>query len=388
MNDRHHKSAFWLGDYPESTADCYDLTAQFRSDTNKKKPTLSMVPTMTNIVSAALAAYRRDDVCLYSRSKAGKEDPRLIIELVDYLAARELVASDKGWKGINTGKTSAFVGLPTLASMFSGATTGLMVAPEPINLIELRDASGKVIATHARIITGKKRAVVAINKMMGSAKLTIRGEPVTGVMSHRVFNHDWNHGGRFYHCGQTTPKRFREEMLINGEPVAECDYSAMHINLAYALMGLQAPSGDLYAWDGVPRPVAKKAALWMLNGCKVHQMRIKLEDAANDASSADKTADAAMYRQWAKKYALAAQAFYEAHRPIVDLMNDERIGLKLQRQDSEVAERVLLELLARDVVCLPIHDSFIVQAKHKPLLLQIMGDAYRDVTGFEPPPIK
>ena len=40
-------------------------------------------------------------------------------------------------------------------------------------------------------------------------------------------------------------------------------------------------------------------------------------------------------------------------------------GVKLQAIDADMAERVLVELLTRNVVAFPIHNSFIVQKSHE-----------------------
>jgi hypothetical protein len=51
------------------------------------------------------------------------------------------------------------------------------------------------------------------------------------------------------------------------------------------------------------------------------------------------------------------------HRPIAPCFGS-GAGLRLQRRDADLAERVLLRLLRRGIVALPIHDSFIVRRRH------------------------
>jgi hypothetical protein len=50
--------------------------------------------------------------------------------------------------------------------------------------------------------------------------------------------------------------------------------------------------------------------------------------------------------------------------------------------DSAIAEKVMLELVNRDVCVLPIHDSFIVQARYKDLLLETMSKCYEESVGY------
>jgi len=59
------------------------------------------------------------------------------------------------------------------------------------------------------------------------------------------------------------------------------------------------------------------------------------------------------------------------------------VGLELQYTDSCIAERVVGHFADRGLVCLPIHDSFIVQERHKEQLIRAMFLAYADIVGRE-----
>jgi hypothetical protein len=55
---------------------------------------------------------------------------------------------------------------------------------------------------------------------------------------HRVWNENWQRNGRLYGCWvQNLPKENRRTLLLNGEPVAEPDYPALHCRLIYDLAG-------------------------------------------------------------------------------------------------------------------------------------------------------
>ena len=56
-------------------------------------------------------------------------------------------------------------------------------------------------------------------------------------------------------------------------------------------------------------------------------------------------------------------------------------GLTLQYEDSKIAERVILLLLEQDIACLPMHDSFIVQATERSKVVAAMTQAYRERFG-------
>jgi hypothetical protein len=49
--------------------------------------------------------------------------------------------------------------------------------------------------------------------------------------------------------------------------------------------------------------------------------------------------------------------------------------------DSQIAERVMLRLLAKGIPCLPVHDSFIVDRQSTKELHQAMDEAYSALMG-------
>ena len=134
------------------------------------------------------------------------------------------------------------------------------------------------------------------------------------------------------------------------------------------------PPGDAYTIEGYDRNAIKLTALVTLNGGTVAGIRKKLLDEGMTT--------------WAKRSGELLDAFITKHEAISDLMGEDNIGLRLQNLDSAIAERVLLEMTARDAVALGWHDSFIVRASRSDELVEVMQNAYRDVTGKEPPVIR
>jgi hypothetical protein len=59
-------------------------------------------------------------------------------------------------------------------------------------------------------------------------------------------------------------------------------------------------------------------------------------------------------------------------------------GVELQAVDADMAERVLVDLLKKNVVTLSIHDSFIVQRGHEGISRQAMDAAYGRVISGRP----
>jgi hypothetical protein len=59
-------------------------------------------------------------------------------------------------------------------------------------------------------------------------------------------------------------------------------------------------------------------------------------------------------------------------------------GVFLQRKDSDLALQIITTMREQGVVCLPIHDSFIVTEEHRELLRQTMVECYQAMFHHQP----
>ena len=221
-----------------------------------------------------------------------------------------------------------------------------------------------------------RRHLIEINEAIGSLKvelpagigerhgdLVILGETCVNlryVGVYRVFNEDWLHGGRLYgHYTQSLPRAIRRQLAINGENVAEPDYSALHLRILYALAGLPLIS-DPYDLDGWERNIVKHALLILINA-PTHQSAI-----------------GAVTHKYGISHADAARLIDEIKRKhkLIEARFHSDAGRWLQRLDSDMTERVLLGLTRQGVVALPVHDSFIVPAKWESEARQAMERAF------------
>ena len=73
-------------------------------------------------------------------------------------------------------------------------------------------------------------------------------------------------------------------------------------------------------------------------------------------------------------------AIVAAHPAIAHYIGSD-VGIKLQRTDSEIAERVLLHFSRQGIACIPIHDSFIVQERYEDELRTVMHESYKAIMG-------
>ena len=56
----------------------------------------------------------------------------------------------------------------------------------------------------------------------------------------------------------------------------------------------------------------------------------------------------------------------------------------VQYADSQIAERVMLTLAKQEIVSLPVHNSFVVQARHETVLVEAMQEAFQWKCGVVP----
>lgn len=200
---------------------------------------------------------------------------------------------------------------------------------------------------------------------------------------HRVFNNgSFTEGGRFYGAWwQAVPKAYRKHITINGGTTVEMDFSGMHVNMLYRREGHEL-QGDAYSLEGYPtscRPLIKTVFNAMLNSedgkndPRKHQMELLPTDKTFKQLKAD---------------------ILKRHEPIAQYFQTGE-GLKLQFEDSQIAEKVMLKVIEskklnpwelRNIVVLPVHDSFIIPAcslKAHKNLPDIMQEAFEEVVGGE-----
>lgn len=186
----------------------------------------------------------------------------------------------------------------------------------------------------------------------------------------RTFNREsFEKGGRFYRgWWQGIPSKYRRYITINGQPTVEIDYKSLSVSLAYAQVGLEKPDGEGYLFEGVHRKSVKRLFNRAFN------------------MSSDRAPDPRDYYPLpeGETYRTVMEKLLEKHQPISGLFFSE-VGLYLQYKDSVIAETIMLKLLEEDVVCLPIHDSFLVTRDSLDKLKQVMKSSYTSVTGQRAP---
>lgn len=291
-----------------------------------------------------------------------------------------------GFKDTNTGKSfqSRAKATDKLIDLFTTLSPKMVQTPRLRESIILRvkvesdDGSGEVKQFHDYEDTSETMAMRGnlyrynslIHKTDIWLPLDVPGYSddeieVSSKFTYRVFNGTFDAGGRFYGPWWIgVPSAYRSFLQINGNQTVELDYSAQHPTLLYARKGLALPD-DPYTIGTYDRAIIKQAMLTCLN------------------ASARETAWSAI-QKWAyekRKEAEDDNAFQvppslmddieQAHHPIAEFFYSGAWSF-LQRQDSEIAERIMNHFTAQGIPVLMIHDSFIVERQYEDQLREIM----------------
>tara|TARA_R110000782_G_scaffold150045_2_gene242787 strand:- start:3056 stop:4444 length:1389 start_codon:yes stop_codon:yes gene_type:complete len=207
----------------------------------------------------------------------------------------------------------------------------------------------------------------------------------------------FNAGGRFYGgWWQGIPGDYRKHIIIDGAVTREMDFSSMQPRLMYAEVGAAAPEDayDVPGWPSEVRPHAKKAFNQLINSDtssrnenQWHRFNpdMELPSVPEDWSTLTKhersrLRSARFMDVFKRPYQDLLSDLVEMHREIDSFFFSGAWG-RMQRLDSDIAERVMIKLLDRDVpvTALPIHDSFIVRRGAEADLLNAMHEAHMEL---------
>lgn len=200
---------------------------------------------------------------------------------------------------------------------------------------------------------------------------------------YRVFsNEDWKCGGRIYGAWwHACPKELRKYILIDGEPVVELDFSAIHVLLLYAHLGenFLDEGVDAYTIEGHNFRAAMKVVMMSA----INAERNEKTDGETRAIKASWDTLIKKLNKERIKHGINShdslyemlEAIKERHQPIADFLASGE-GIKLQREDSDIAVDIINQHTKMNVPILSVHDSFIVPRYFEPFTRDIMNQAY------------
>ncbi len=255
---------------------------------------------------------------------------------------------------------------------------------KPKSCIRLRDDKGNEIDWKHTPKTLRIEAILRrINSVNHRADILFDGQKITAYLM-AIYKRNWNLYGRLHTRGyrhiQSMPEIDRAEITINGEPVCELDYSALHPNLLYATEGIQFKGDPYTIIDDRPeaRPFLKRILLSLLNS-KDETQALR---AANYIFFQDREEKKRLNKIGITTAKPFIQLFKVAHKPISHYFcTGKETGMRIMNKDARIALDICHYFAKQDIPILAIHDSFIVQQKHRDELEEIMQHKYMKHTG-------
>jgi len=186
-----------------------------------------------------------------------------------------------------------------------------------------------------------------------------------------------NLGGRFYGgWWQNIPKDYRRYITINGCQTVEVDFSTLHPTLLFLENNLDPPA-DFYdlglKTQGNPRfePDPKKYEI------KRKIIKGFANALINDERGVHKLDDEAV-KTLGMGSAELKDLLIKTH-PVFAKAIKSDAGVRYQFIDSRIAEAVMVKLLKQNIVCLCVHDSFVVIDAFQDELVTAMKEAFTEV---------
>lgn len=264
-----------------------------------------------------------------------------------------------------------------------------MVIYEPVNLVELRDWTGKLLPYKETAWTWRVKDILKlVNTVNGAADIR-RGNEAYKAFLIAVYKQKFTLYGRLhtrgFHHVQGLSEDKRSELTIDGQPVIELDFSALHPNLLYSSIGVQY-EGDPYQVvheDPITRPYLKQLLLCLLNAKDFTQAERAGNKYLNlDMKPRERKALKAIGITRARPL---LEAFTEAHQPISSFFcSGKETGLRTMNKDSKIALDVINDFAKQNIPILCVHDSFLVQTQFRDQLRDTMRRRYKQHTkGFD-----
>jgi hypothetical protein len=201
----------------------------------------------------------------------------------------------------------------------------------------------------------------------------VAGEGATSL--YRIFKCGWDRGGRLYGGWWINlPEVERQKLMLDGAAVVERDFARLHPTMLFARAEIILDF-DIYAVPGyageAARELGKRTFNRLINKTVTDPLRLP-------ATALDR----AQLPQGVR-YSDYLSAFIRQLAPIARWFGTGE-GLRLQREDSDLAIAILSSLLDQDVLALPVHDSFIVARRNEAALVATMRAEFASRYGFEP----
>ncbi|WP_223426887.1 hypothetical protein [Tateyamaria pelophila] len=298
------------------------------------------------------------------------------------------------------GKRSRILAQGPLLEAFTALPEDLSEAPVPVPAIQFRtpDDKGNYKPVDYPLndwLQGQADIIRKYNSFIRTQDITIAGEHTfswvdavgtvntvstarTGAtaifhVSEDQISYGRVHGG--FH--QRIPSKFRPEILINGEPTVELDYSAQVISIIAGMEGIELSDEDPY--DIPLQGICKFYCRDLLKNLIVVMVNSKSKDQAFSASLSWCNSEGVFrgvngcHNQAFFDYAV--DQIFTKHR---FLKSHAFQAESVFMEDSDIARKIIGTCTNSDIAILPIHDGFICKEEDEKFLHSTMQTAWSE----------
>jgi hypothetical protein len=176
------------------------------------------------------------------------------------------------------------------------------------------------------------------------------------------------------------PREVRRFITINGQSTTELDYATCHPRMLYHERGLECPD-DLY---DIPEVTELEQAAGMESGSSRSGVKWIFQVLINGKrrpSDKDRPTDIVLPPD--VKPSDLTKIIEARHKPIADAFRT-GAGLRLMKEESEIALAVVTKAREQGWLALPVHDSFVTAVDHREQLRLLMIEEY--INRYQQPP--
>lgn len=159
------------------------------------------------------------------------------------------------------------------------------------------------------------------------------------------------------------------DLRIRGEQVASLDYGQCGIRIAYGMLGVQPPSGDLYSVPG-------------LEGYREGVKKVFISQFFSSKELGRKPQGSAKHLPRHMSIREVEELILRHHQPLRAMFYC-GAGMAIQRKEGDILIRCLLELMHRQIVALPVYDCLLVPRSAEEETRQVMLDCFRRIAGVD-----
>lgn len=237
-----------------------------------------------------------------------------------------------------------------------------------------RDEVGELLPYEDTPLSDAMREeMVELNAGLNGADIRLSGEPIGPVHMVRIFQDcptaPWSRHGRLYRAVHLSlPKERRYLLTMGGSELADLDWKSCHLRIAYAMEGIPAPEGDLYAIPGLEdhRDAVKDVVSAFFS------RRPPALERANDVWTPRLPRGCGMRLP----HGWSGQRFHEAlsklHPGIAHLFGKPDLCFTFMFLEAKMLLDVLRRLRSQGCIALPAHDGLLVKVEHRELAASTM----------------